>query len=316
MAKLIRYKGYNFRKARAGNGDEILQRIETFLHDETEEPVRMMCGFWRDQQQALTYQEIRQAVIDGAFTEETFREWSQDYSLFIANKLRTMWEQALLAGAGSQPLIYHIADFHFESSAPNVLAWIQNRGAELVTASVEQQRDAIRVLLEKSVRERHSVDELAKMIRPCVGLTEPQAKANLKYYENIVKTLREEHPRMKTESIQRKAREAAAKYAEKQHRYRAMNIAQTEMAYAYNKGADESVRQAQEKQLIGKVVKRWCTSNDDQVCEQCRSLEGTEIAMDDQWTFKGVKSGENLTPPAHPRCACAVEYIEVNSADY
>ena len=38
---------------------------------------------------------------------------------------------------------------------------------------------------------------------------------------------------MKAESIQRKALDAAQKYAERKHRQRAMTIAQTELAFAY-----------------------------------------------------------------------------------
>ena len=71
---------------------------------------------------------------------------------------------------------------------------------------------------------------------PGIGLTKGQAKANLRYYENMVATLKKDHPRMKPESIEKKAREAAAKYAERQHRQRAMTIAQTENAFAYNWG--------------------------------------------------------------------------------
>ena len=94
-------------------------------------------------------------------------------------------------------------------------------------------------LLTKKMVDGHTVDELSRMIRPYIGLTEGQAKANARFYDNIVETLRKEHPRMKEESVQRKAREAAMKYAERKHRYRAMTIAQTESAFAYNRGADE-----------------------------------------------------------------------------
>lgn len=52
-----------------------------------------------------------------------------------------------------------------------------------------------------------------------VGLTERQAAANLKYYNSIKERLTTDHPRMKPESIERKAREAASKYAERQQRY-------------------------------------------------------------------------------------------------
>ena len=37
------------------------------------------------------------------------------------------------------------------------------------------------------------------------------------------------------------------KYAERQHRQRADNIAQTEMAYAYNKGAAERAENSNER---------------------------------------------------------------------
>lgn len=162
------------------------------------------------------------------------------------------------------------------------------------------------------MREGHTVDELARLIRPCIGLTEGQAKANARYYDNIVANLRKEHPRMKIESIRKKAREAALKYAERQHRERAFTIAQTESAFAYNRGADEGIRQAQAEGYLGIVKKRWSTSGDDGVCEICASLEGMEIDMDAEFDFKGkiLFRGHKLLPPAHPRCACAIEYIE------
>ena len=167
-------------------------------------------------------------------------------------------------------------------------------------------------MISKTVIDNGSIDEIARYIRPCIGLTKGQAQANLKYYNNIVNTLKEEHPKMKPESIHTKAREASAKYAERQHRQRALTIAQTEMATAYNKGADESIKQAQAQHLIGTVKKRWCTSGDDAVCTRCSSLEGVEIDMYSKFAINARSTGEGLTPPAHPRCACAVEYIEVN----
>ena len=43
-----------------------------------------------------------------------------------------------------------------------------------------------------------------------------------------------------------------------------------------------------------------------------RALEGMEIDMDAEFDFKGkiLFRGHKLLPPAHPRCACAIEYIE------
>ena len=61
------------------------------------------------------------------------------------------------------------------------------------------------------------------------------------------------------------------------------------------------------------MVKRWSTSGDDSVCDICNALEGTEVDMDSDFDFKGkvLFAGQHMLPPAHPRCACAIEYIEV-----
>lgn len=185
-----------------------------------------------------------------------------------------------------------------------------------MTECTEEQQSAIAALLEKKMRDSHTVDELARMIRPCIGLTAADAKAVMRYYDNIVATYRNDHPRMGQDSIRQRARDAAQKCAERKHRQRALTIAQTESAFAYNKGADEGIWQAQEQNLIGEVKKRWSTSGDDRVCDICAALEGVEIDMDGEFGFRGraLFAGQKRLPPAHPRCACAVEYIEVSPA--
>ena len=138
------------------------------------------------------------------------------------------------------------------------------------------------------------------------------------FYDNMVKTLTEQHPRTKPETLQARALEQTAKYAERLHRQRALTIAQTEMAYAYNYGADEGIRQAQADYLIGKCIKKWCTSGDEGVCEECEKLDGMEIGMEEQF-FSGNKveyDESGLFPPLHPRCGCAVEYIEVEAPNF
>lgn len=300
------------KKKKTANSKEVLRRLEEFLNGGCDEPVEILCGFWKDQQNAITYQELRQVVLDEEINNQILQEWSQDYSILVAERFKRVWQQAIVAGVLGQPILDGLV-FEFNTQTPGILNWISERGAEFVTACTQAQKDAIAGLLSKKMRDSHTVDELARMIRPCIGLTEGQAKANARYYDSIVANLRKEHPRMKTESIRRKARDAAAKYAERQHRERAMTIAQTESAFAYNRGADEGVRQAQEEGLLGTVRKRWSTSGDDAVCEICASLEGMEIEMNDSFSFGGklLFAGQKMLPPAHPRCACAVEYIEV-----
>lgn len=144
---------------------------------------------WQDQQDAITYQELRKAVADGSLSKETLEAWQQDYSVLVAERLQSMWTQAMAAGPTGQPILDGLA-FEFDTQTPGVLDWIGERGAEFVTRCTEEQKDAIAALLEKKMRESHTVDELARLIRPCIGLTEGDARANARYYDNIVATMR------------------------------------------------------------------------------------------------------------------------------
>jgi len=300
------------RKVKTENSQEVLQRLEEFLENNCDDPVQILCGFWEDQQNAITYQELRQAVEDGTLNQEAIELWRQDYSVLVTTRLKDMWTNAIAVGPAGQPVLDGIV-FEFNAQTPGMLKWINEHGAQLVTACTKEQKDAIAALLTKKMRDGHTVDELSRLIRPCIGLTERDTRAAARLYDSIIETLKKEHPRMKPENMQRKALDATCKYAERKHRQRAMTIARTESAFAYNRGADAGIRQAQEQGYIGKVKKRWSTSGDERVCSICQALEGMEIEMDKGFPFKGrmLFPGQDLLPPAHPNCACAVEYIEV-----
>lgn len=304
------------KKIRSRDGQEILKRLNDYLDGSCEKPVKFLVSFWQDQETSFSYKEMRQAILDGSLSEEMVRLWQQDYTKMVADKMYPVWMDAIKAGASGQPIFDGLpSGFSLNTGVPNVVSWISSRGAAFVTSVTEEQRKAIDALLVKRVTDKYNVDELARVIRPCIGLTEGQAKANEKYYNSIKKKLAEEHPRMKKESIEEKARTAQLKYAERQHRQRAYTIAHTEMAFAFNKGMDETIRQAQAEGLMGKVEKRWMTAAIGNVCPICLGLEGTRIGMDEEFNFKDKKKelfpGERLTPPAHPRCRCAVQYVEV-----
>lgn len=302
-------------RKKTGDPEEILDRLNRYLQSDSAVPAKFLVSFWKDQEGAFTYKEIREAILRGDITETEVEEWQQDYSKMVEDKMKPMWIAAIKAGSRGQPVFDGLPEgFSIKTGVPDIIDWIENRGAEFVTSVTRDQKNAIKALLEKSVVNRFSVDELARTIRPCIGLTEGQARANLRYYEHIKETLRENHPKMKAKSIEKKAREAQIKYAAKQHRERAITIAQTEMAFAYNKGADETIRQGQAAGLFGVIEKRWVTSGKSNVCDYCNSLNGTQIEMDTEFDFPGktLFPGQKLTPPAHPRCCCVLQYIEIS----
>ena len=90
------------KKAKTEGSQEVLRRLEEFLENNCDEPVKILYGFWEDQQNAVTYQELRQAVIDGMIDQETLRLWSQDYSVLMANRLRSLWTEICVSNPDSR----------------------------------------------------------------------------------------------------------------------------------------------------------------------------------------------------------------------
>ena len=299
-------------KARTGDaGEDALRRLRSFLDAKEPEIVRLLARLWGDQQQAITYQELRTAILNGYIDEQTAQDWMNDYSHFVNEKLRPQWEDAMRA-ANARLEAEHPGLF-FNAHDPGVQEWLSTRGGELITVIGWEQRQAINAMVGRAYAGEWTVDELARAIRPTIGLNRPQAAANLNYYERTKATLLQNNPSMREATAEKRAREAAVKYAEKQHRYRAFMIARTEMAFAYNRGMDEGIKQAIAKGYMGACVRVWVTAADERMCPVCGELEGVEIGMEGQYDFSRVNSRlpSGPTPPAHPNCRCAVDYREI-----
>lgn len=298
-------------KKRSKENLRLLNMLNRYITDTSAVPVSILTRFWADQAAAITYKEIRKLIEDEEVSEEDLLNWSKDYSSFVTDTLEPMWLEAIIVGQLSSAILNEAKEqgFEFDATDVGIRNWVKDRGSEFVTNAVQEQKKAIQRLAMKAVREEMSPGELARVIRPCIGLTERQAQANLRYYNSIKEQMRKEHPRMKEETIVRRARDKALKYAEKQHRYRAETIAQTELAEAYSAGAHNGIIQAQEKGYIGHVRKVWVTARQENVCRFCEAVEGVSKEMEEY--FDVGKCGTVLFPPAHPRCRCVVKYVEV-----
>lgn len=290
----------------------VLDALDAYLEGNIDEPVRWLVRFWQDQAAVMLYRELREIVIGETDPESLFDIWFQDYSKMLSERMTPVWEQAFLEGWKNNSLFCGAEDVI--SSESWVRSWIVDHTGDLITNCCNEQVSAIRYLIAEAESLNMSSAETARYIRPTIGLTERQAAANLKYYNSIKERLTTDHPRMKPESIERKAREAASKYAERQQRYRAETIARSEIAQAYNHGADAFVREAVTAGNLPEMEKEWSTALDGHVCASCAALEGAKIGMDDE--FKTVSGRREITtsiPPLHPRCKCAVKYVRVKN---
>lgn len=289
---------------------EALDKLNSFLNDTEPVPVYWLTRLWSDQQKAITYKELREAILNGGLDPATVEAWQLDYSNFVEKKLKPAWAASMRAAAGNTAAKY--PGFLFDSHSNSVNDWIAEHGAEFVTNITRQQRDAIASMVQYASATGMSPDELAQMIRPTIGLTKPQTKAAANYYQHIKTSLMKNSPTMKEATAAKRAREATMKYTEKLHRQRAYNIATTELAFAYNKGNDEAVKQAIAQGYMGKTRRVWSTALNERVCTVCGALEGTAVDMDDRFEFPSRNgTGYCETPPIHPSCRCALEYQEI-----
>jgi len=301
-----------FTKARASpphkttSKQAALDKLVSFLNGEEPKTVRWLVSFWNEQSAAITYADLREAVLSGDITQDQLELWQQDYARLVSDHFAPQWEKAMSTAATERTAQFPA--FHYDPAIGAAQEYIQQHGAELVTRMTQVQRDALRAMIAQSAQYNSlTADELARMMRPVIGLTEPQAKANLRYYAAVKETLLKTNPNMRLETAEKRARDAAAKYASRQNRERAFAIARTELATAYGRGAYYATKDAQERGYLGDCTKTWLTAADgDRVCKVCRAVDGETVNMNDLFSV-GV-----LTTPLHPCCRCSVEYNEID----
>lgn len=281
----------------------VLRLLRSFLDAKEPELVRLLVTTWRTQGKAITYKELREAIIAGEISIEMWEDWQQDYSRFVTQYMLPAWQEAIDAAARAREQM--LSGWYFNPMAEGLREWVETHAAAFVTNITQTQIAGLRAVIHQAAAlEVKNVDQLARVIRPMVGLTKQQAKANLKYYNTLIAN----------GTSEKRALDLSIKYASRQSRERAYTVARTEMAYAYNKGADNAVRQAQAAGYMGKTKKVWCTADDERTCKICAALEGKVIAMDDDFDFSTKLAATNpeirRTPPAHPGCRCGVMYEE------
>lgn len=290
---------------KSAEDEVVLRLLRSFLDANEPGLVRFLVNTWRSQGNAITYKELREAILNGDIDPDLIAEWMQDYSRFVAKCLHPSWLEAMAIAAADLERRYPA--WFFDPMADGVRAWTKVRAAEFIAGVTSAQVEGIRALIQRAaVLEDLTVTELARAIRPMIGLTKQQSMAVMNYYE----TLRGNGISAK------KAMDKAAKYAAKQHRERAYTIARTELATAYNAGAHEGTKQAQAAGFLGECVKIWCTADDERVCSTCGALDGKQIEMDGEFTGASGSWSTKLHPPIHPRCRCGVKYKEIRPPRY
>lgn len=201
----------------------VLRLLRSFLDANEPSLVKILVHTWRTQGNAITYKELREAILRGDIDYEWMEDWMQDYSLFVKEHMQPAWEKAIKAAV--EELERKYPTYFFDPMADGVRSWVESRAADFVTNVTQTQIEGIRAVVQRAAAlEDLTVSELARVIRPMVGLTYQQTIANLNYYQTLINN----------GMSAQKALDKSIRYGARQHRYRGFNIARTELAFAYN----------------------------------------------------------------------------------
>lgn len=304
MIRFTKAKHKLVRPIQKAGQKSVLQRLNEYLERYEPETVKILYRNIDNLQNVYTYKELRDAYFAGQIPPQDFQRWQIEYANVINTSFRTRWELAAEQAAEEIKALHPY--FLYEPSVSSALEHIRRHGAELVTELAQEQIDALNAVIGHiSGYAGMTADEASYIMRPLIGLNRPQAIANANYLRKVQTKYLKDHPNAKPATADKVARQAAARYGAKQHRYRAMMIARTELAFGYNAGHYGATKDAQKQGYIGECKKVWVTAYDERVCEICSQMDEEEHSMDE------IFSIGKMLPPAHPNCRCAVAYEEI-----
>lgn len=273
-----------------------LDKLNGFLDKTSPKLAYFLQHTWKNQQQAVTYKELRTAIEHGEFDMGYLLQWQQDYSNFIVQHYAPLAQQAI--DASTQSLLARFPVL--EDAMPSLVSnFIETQGGRLIREVSTSQFAAINTLVRQAaLSDTMTVDHLARAIRPCIGLTTRQAISVTHVYDSLI------DQGFTPQEAERKEK----LYAEMVHRRRASTIAQTELAFAYNQGQQSLIEESiKDGTILPGVTKTWYTAADERVCDKCGKIDMEEVPLDETFSI-GVK-----LPPAHPLCRCTVAYNNLQS---
>jgi len=290
------------------NTRDINAVLQTYLRENQTKIMRVLYSTWNAERGAIKYQELANAVRDGEVAYPTIERFmnrvTRDYAAFVNDTLKPQWANAwakggrVAAGPGSMIGDSGVELFQTEFAR----RWMEERGAELAVRLTQTQRQALSTILKHYIAEQPlSAEELARSIRGVIGLTHNEAKAFARARAGWLAD-----PTMSRAQVEHQA----GNYWSRLHRRRALRIARTEQAYAYNFGQFDAVRQGQAAGIFeGYRIRKIWDATMDRTCAFCAGLHGAQVGLEE--TFPGgTKTIENTyVPPAHPLCNCVILYV-------
>jgi len=154
---------------------DVKQTLDSWINYSSPKLGTFLTRTWKNQQQALTYKEIREAIFAGQLDPGYLAQWRQDYSRFIIEGYAPLAQQAIDSAA--QQMVAEHGIGAKSLNYPFIDSFISKHGGTLIREVSEEQYKAINVLVRQaSFTETMDVKELAKAIRASGRRPSPSRK--------------------------------------------------------------------------------------------------------------------------------------------
>lgn len=257
---------------------------------------------WGDVEGALVYGNISEAL-----ARLPWREWSDELTFAVFDKLRTVHRQArgLVLQRNKSRLSRRLlakaraaAMSPLDLTNPYSIQWAEQHVGSMIADVTDETRTALREVISRAYANGESPAQIARRVRLLAGLTSKQAATIYRHSQDMQAAGR---PASTIEWTVR--REVASAL-----RYRADMIAKTETLRAANAGQIAAWQHARSAGEViigdgGGLWKVWVVTPDERLCSECEEVDGEEVALD-AFFSNGVSE-----PPLHPSCRCAVTVI-------
>ena len=270
------------------------------LHDHIESRQGVVIGSFnglaKDMQSLITIENAKRIIQLGGLPNDVRDGWDEMIEGFVKDSVMPEHTRAAVRASGrmNERIVQLRKQEGMGVVSAAIAKWVNEQGGALITTlTAAQMANAHSIIHHQVLWQVTSPYQLARVMRPVVGLTEGDAIACSRLYSGLLEA--GVPPKAATARLE--------KYANYLHRVRADRIARTELSDAYNFGQLDSMRQARLGGLLpGEPEKSWIAGGP-RPCEICLGNEADgPIPIDN--TFS---SGDDR-PTAHPCCACAVAY--------
>jgi len=185
----------------------------------------------------------------------------------------------IMARAGDKAIEIAGVEVSFDVLRVESVAIAEKICSKLIREVLDETKQAISKFVKEGIKDGKSMAQIAREIRPKVGLTVKQTMATVHYNEWLIGN----RPEWSVKQID----SSVGTYERKLHRKRADNIARTETARAQSEGTLQGYGQGDVKKV------EWIASPD--CCDDCDAMNGKTFTVSDA-------SGRQ---PLHPQCRCA-----------